>query len=267
MIKALYASASGMKAQQRHVDVIANNIANVNTGGFKKSRVDFQDLLYETIRRPGAGGQGAAALGPPSGLQIGSGTEVISTTKNFSQGPVDLTGNPLDLAIEGDGFFEVTLPDGTPAYTRSGSFQIDGQGRIVTSQGYPLANAPALNSVLQLEANLSIQPDGRVLATQNGDTTSQQLGQITLNTFANPAGLESRGNNIWLATDASGPVAQATAGDQGVGTIRQGAIERSNVDIVQELVGLITAQRAYEVNSRAIRSADQMLSQLASLIR
>lgn len=267
MIKALYASASGMKAQQRHVDVIANNIANVNTGGFKKSRVDFQDLLYETVRRPGAGGQGANALGPPSGLQVGSGTEVISTTKNFSQGPVDLTGNPLDLAIEGDGFFQVTLPDGTEAYTRAGSFQIDGQGRIVTSQGYPLQDAPTLSDLRGLEASLAVQPDGRILVTRNGETAAQELGQLQLHVFPNPAGLESRGNNIYLATDASGAVTATLPGEEGVGLIRQGAIERSNVDIVQELVGLITAQRAYEVNSRAIRSADQMLSQLATIIR
>ncbi|MEQ8765142.1 MAG: flagellar basal-body rod protein FlgG [Planctomycetota bacterium] len=267
MIKALYASASGMKAQQRHVDVIANNIANVNTGGFKKSRVDFQDLLYETIRRPGAGGAAANALGPPSGLQVGSGTDVISTTKNFSQGSVEGTGNALDIAIEGSGFFQVQLPDGTIGYTRAGSFQMDSTGRLVTAQGYPLEPQVTLQQFSVEGSDVAIEADGRVMLRQLGQENFQQVTQIQISTFLNPAGLDSIGSNVFKATDASGAPQPQNPGTQGAGNLRQFALERSNVDIVQELIGLITAQRAYELNSRAIRSADGMLSQLQTIIR
>jgi flagellar basal-body rod protein FlgG len=264
VIRALFTASTGMQAQQLNLDVIAHNLANVNTAGFKRSRVDFQDLLYVTLQRPGAGGEGGA-LGPPSGLQIGSGTRVVSTTKSFSQGLIEPTGNPLDLAIRGEGFFAVTLPDGTLAYTRSGSFQLDGQGRVVSSHGYLLDPQLALSTNVRLEETQIDELGNVFVRDETGATT--QLARLQLTKFLNPAGLESLGDNLFLPTDAAGAPLPGNPGDNGMGAIQSRALERSNVDIVQELIGLITAQRAYEINSRAIRSSDEMLAQATAVLR
>jgi flagellar basal-body rod protein FlgG len=256
MIRALYSASSGMQAQQFNLDTIANNLANVNTTGFKKMRVDFQDLLYQTVRAPGA----VAAQGTtiPTGLQVGYGVRPVATQRMFSQGDFQQTDAPLDLVIEGDGFFQVQRPDGTTAYTRSGSFKKDGTGRIVTSDGYVLQP----NIVLPADAkNVTIGSDGTVsVVTSSNQTTAQQIGTIQLATFINPAGLQSVGHSLYVPTQASGTAITGTPGTQGLGTIGQGFLELANVQVVDEMVAMITTQRAYEANSKAIQTADDMLS-------
>lgn len=254
MIRALYTSASGMEAQQLNLDAIANNLANVNTAGFKRTRVDFQDLLYQTFRPAGATVAQGATI--PTGIQVGHGARPVATQRIFSQGDFQQTENPLDLVIEGDGFFQVLLPDGATGFTRSGAFKKDGLGRVVTSDGFTLQ--PGL--VIPPDAtNISIGADGTVSVTVAGQTATQEIGQLQLARFANPAGLSSIGRNVFLPTPASGDPIVATPGQDGTGTLTQGFLEMANVKVVEEMVNMITSQRAYEANSKAIQTADEML--------
>jgi flagellar basal-body rod protein FlgG len=243
------------------VDNTANNLANVNTTGFKKSRVDFQDLLYQTLRPAGA--TAAAGAQVPTGIQIGYGSRPVATQKIFTQGDYQQTGNALDLVIEGSGFFQVLMPDGSSAYSRAGSLKMDGDGRLVTSDGYALE--PEI-SIPEGWVDLSVGTDGTVSVMLSGESSPQEAGTIQLARFTNPAGLKSLGRNLYVATDTSGEAVPGTPGDEGLGTIAQGFLEMSNVNVVEEMVNLITGQRAYEVNSRAIQTADEML-QAANTLR
>jgi len=255
MIRSLFTAATGMIAQQMNIDTIANNLANVNTVGFKKSRVDFQDLLYETLKP--AGTETTAGTTLPEGIQIGHGTRPASISKVFSPGAAIQTGNPLDLMIEGDGFFQVELPDGTTAYTRDGSFKLNAQGTVLTADGYPLT--PAITIPTDAEI-ITVGADGTVSVRVPGDNTPQNLGTIQLARFPNPAGLDARlGRNLLLETQASGPPTQGQPGVDGLGTLAQGFLENSNVQVVEEILQMIIAQRAYEANSRVITTADEML--------
>jgi flagellar basal-body rod protein FlgG len=262
MMRGLWSAASGMAAQETNIDVIANNLANVNTAGFKAGRVDFQDMFYQNVRLPGASaGEG---LQLPTGLQVGLGAQAASVQKIFSPGDLRTTDNPLDLAIEGDGFFQVMKPDGAVAYSRDGTFKLDSQGRLVTSDGYTLE--PEL--VIPAEATaISISTDGTVSVTTAGQTAPQTVGQIQLARFLNPAGLSSIGHNLLDATAASGEATTGSAGAGGFGRISQGVLENSNVRIIDEMVNMITAQRAYEVNSKCIQAADEMLQMANALHR
>lgn len=262
MIRALYTSATGMEAQKMLVDVTANNLANVNTTGFKRSHLEFADLLYVT--RQQAGSELFAGQQSPTGLQVGSGVRPVATTKLFTFGNPEPTGNPLDVAIEGDGFIRVTHPDGTDRFTRDGALRINRDGVLVTGDGLSIA---AGITIPDGAVDISIGPTGVVSGRQGGQTARATFGQIQLSRFANPAGLSSEGSNLYAATDASGDAVDNEAGQQGVGTFLQGHLEKSNVEVVTELVQLISAQRAYEVNSRAIRAADEMLSVSRELIR
>ena len=260
MIGALWTAATGMNTQQTSIDVTSNNLANVNTGGFKKSRVNFADLMYRTIKQPGTPNAQGAQI--PVGIEVGHGAKVASTQKIFTAGNVSNTENPLDLLIEGDGFFQVMKPDGTVAYTKNGSFKRDSTGRVVTSDGYPLQ--PEI--VIPEEAtSISITSDGTV-NIKTGNTT-EQIGQIQLYSFANPAGLNSLGRNLFQQTVASGDPQTGVPGEQGFGTISQGFLEMSNVKVVEEMVNMISAQRAYDVNSKAIQAADEMLKTANQLRR
>lgn len=260
MMRALWTAGSGMVAQQANVDVISNNLANVNTTGFKKVRSDFQDLMYQTMRQAGSSSGPDSQL--PTGIQIGHGVRQVATQKIFTQGSFQATGNSFDMAIEGDGFFEITMPDGTTAYTRDGSFKKDSTGRLVTSEGYPLAQTITVPSEA---TDFSVSSDGIVSATVNG--TSTQLGQLQLARFVNPAGLDSIGRNLLKETDASGAPVESNPGANGAGTIVQKYLEMSNVQVVDEMVNMIIAQRAYEVNSKAVTTTDQMLETANNLKR
>ncbi len=265
MLKSLYTTATGMKAQQTMVDMIANNIANVNTAGFKKSQASFEDLLYVTIESPGLR-QDSSGTSAPIGLQIGSGSRLAGTTKIYTPGTLEITERSLDIAIDGNGFFQVILPDGNTGYTRDGHFLINANGSIVNGAGHilqPQITIPP--DVIQL----NIDPQGRVTgATASSPDTTSTFGQIRLTNFMNPSGLLSVGTNIVRTTAASGqPTVDSNPGESGLGFLKQGFIERSNVQIVNELVNLIVAQRAYEVNSRAIQASDQMLSTATNIIR
>lgn len=262
MMRALWTAGSGMAAQQANVDNISNNLANVNTTGFKKSRTDFEDLMYQTLRQAGA------TTGPdnqvPTGIQIGLGVRQIATQKIYTTGSLTNTGNDLDIAItNGDNsFFQISMPDGSTAYTRDGSFKKDSQGRLENSEGYLLTP----NITIPTGAtNLTISQDGRVTVTVNNQT--QDLGQLQLATFINPAGLESLGGNLLRETTASGAPVIGNPGDDGVGTLAQKMLEMSNVQVVDEMVNMIVAQRAYEMNSKAITTSDNMLEQAANLKR
>ncbi|MDD3029715.1 MAG: flagellar basal-body rod protein FlgG [Alphaproteobacteria bacterium] len=255
-MRALSIAATGMSAQQMNVEVIANNISNSSTTGFKASRVEFQDLLYQNIRTVGADSSDNGTV-VPSGLQVGLGVMPAATYRINTQGNLSVTNNSLDLAISGRGYFQVELPDGTTAYTRSGSFQLNDSGEIVTVDGYTVL--PSI-TVPATATDLTINSSGQVIATIAGQTEQQTLGQLTLASFINPVGLEAAGNNILKETDASGSPTTATPGTSGIGTIVQKSLEGSNVDIVTEITTLITAQRAYEMNSKVINTADQMLS-------
>ncbi len=261
MIKALYTSATGLNAQATMVDNTANNLANINTNGFKKSQVDFQDLIYVTERAPGS--EAAAGLQVPVGLQIGSGVRVAGTTKVYTPGTLANTQNPLDVAIEGDGFFQVKLPNGDTLYTRDGAFRLNASGSLVNVDGFPLQPQITIPSDTK---DISIGSDGTISVT-NGANASSNLGQLTLVRFPNPSGLSNTGRNLVAATASSGQALTATPGTSGIGLVRQGFLERSNVDVVTELVNLITAQRAYEINTRAIRTSDEMLSNTTNLTR
>jgi flagellar basal-body rod protein FlgG len=244
-----------MEAQQLNIDVISNNLANVNTAGFKKSRVDFQDLLYQTLRSAGTTeAQGAQV---PTGIQVGLGTRAAAIQKVFSQGDFQQTENPLDLVIEGGGFFQIQLPSGSMAYTRDGTFKLDAQGRMVTSDGFPLD--PQITIPAEATA-ISIGSDGTVSVTLPGQNAPQEIGQIQIAKFSNPAGLTNAGRNLLQVSAASGEPIVDTPGLNGLGTLSHGFVEMSNVKVVEEMVNMIIAQRAYEVNAKAIQTADEMLN-------
>ncbi|VBB08915.1 flagella basal body rod proteins signature [Lucifera butyrica] len=255
MIRALWTAGTGMAAQQNNLDVISNNLANVNTAGFKKSRSDFEDLMYETVRQAGS------TTGPntqlPTGIQIGHGVRQVATQKIYTAGNLTNTGNSYDMAIQGDGFFQITMPDGTLAYTRDGSFSKDSNGILVTSEGYPVE--PQIN-VPSDATSISVSSTGDVTAAIPGQTAPQDLGQIQLARFVNPAGLNSIGGNLLTETAASGTPVVSDPGTDGAGTIANQYLEMSNVQVVEEMVNMIVAQRAYEVNSKAITTADDMLN-------
>ena len=261
MLRTLWIAASGMEAQGLNIDVISNNLANVNTAGFKRSRADFQDLLYETLRLPGAASTAGTRV--PTGIQLGHGTRPVAIQKIFLQGDYQHTQNELDMAIEGDGFFQVLQPNGEVAYTRAGAFKLDSEGRIVTSDGFPVE--PEI-SIPSDTTKISIGTDGTVSVLQAGEIESTEVGTIELARFINPAGLKSIGRNLYLPTSASGDVIVGTAGEDGFGTIAQGYLEMSNVSVVEEMVNMIIAQRAYEINSKAIQTADEML-QMANNVK
>jgi flagellar basal-body rod protein FlgG len=260
MIRSLWIAKTGLDAQQTQLDVITNNLANVGTNGFKRARAVFEDLLYQTLRQPGA--QSSQQTQIPSGLQIGIGTRPVATERIHTQGNLTQTGNSLDIAIQGQGFFQVLLPDGTNAYTRDGAFQRDAQGQIVTSSGYPLQ--PAI-TIPANALSITIGRDGVVSVLQAGSAAPTQVGTIQLTTFVNPGGLQSAGENLYLETAASGSPAPNTPGTNGTGLLNQGYVETSNVNVVEELVNMIQTQRAYEINSRAIQTSDQMLGRLSQL--
>lgn len=262
MLRALYSSAAGMKAQELYIDNTANNIANVNTHGFKRSQLNFADLLYTTLQQ--AGTSEGSVQSTPTGLQIGSGVRGSATTKSFTPGSLEQTSNPLDLAIQGDGFFKV-LVNGEPRYTRAGALRMNENGQLVTAEGFPLADAVTIQDGV---GAITISADGAVNGASAQDPAQvTQQGQIQLYRFLNPAGLSSEGNNVYAATAASGPEINGAPGSAGVGSLLQGFLEGSNVEVVTELIALISAQRAYEINSRAIRAGDEMLSTSADIIR
>jgi flagellar basal-body rod protein FlgG len=260
MIRSLYIAKTGLDAQQTQLDVISNNLANVSTSGFKRSRAVFEDMLYQTVREPGAQSTQQTTL--PSGLQIGTGARTVATTRIHSQGNLSQTGNALDLAVSGEGFFQIQQPDGTTAYTRDGSFHRDAQGQVVTSNGMPLQ--PAI-TVPANSLSITVGQDGTVQVTTAGTPTPTTVGTIQLATFVNPAGLSSQGQNLYIETAASGTAATNTAGTNGTGLINQGYVETSNVNVAEELVNMIQAQRAYELNSKAITTSDQMLQRLTQI--
>lgn len=260
MIRSLWIAKTGMDAQQTQLDITSNNLANVSTNGFKRARAVFEDLLYQTLRQPGAASSAQTQI--PSGLQIGTGVRPIASERIFTQGNLTQTGNSLDLAIQGPGFFQVQLPDGTTAYSRDGAFQKDNQGQIVTSNGYTLS--PAI-TIPANALSVTIGTDGVINVLQPGSASPVQVGQIQLANFVNPGGLESMGQNLYLETASSGTATPNTPGTNGVGALNQGYVETSNVNVVEELVNMIQTQRAYELNSRAIQTSDQMLAKLAQL--
>jgi flagellar basal-body rod protein FlgG len=257
MIRALYSAASGMTAQQMNVDNIANNLANANTTGYKMRRAQFQDLIYQTVVQPGsASGQQTLV---PTGLQVGLGTRSSSNEILFTQGSFSQTGNPLDMVVQGKGFFQIRRPSGDLAYTRSGAFQMDKDGNLVTQDGNPLEPQITIPSAAQ---QISIAQDGTVSYTLNSQTGAQQAGQIQLANFVNPAGLNSIGGNLYTPTDASGDATVGIPGGaEGLGTLLQGYTEQSNVSVVEEFINLIVAQRGYEANSKVVKAADEMYQQ------
>ncbi|GAA8497866.1 flagellar basal-body rod protein FlgG [Helicobacter pylori] len=262
MLRSLYSATSGMLAQQTHIDTTSNNIANVNTTGFKKSRADFNDLFYQAMQYAGTNTSNTTLS--PDGMEVGLGVRPSAITKMFSQGSPKETENNLDVAITGKGFFQVQLPDGTAAYTRSGNFKLDEQGNLVTSEGYLLIPQITLP---EDTTQVNIGVDGTVSVTQGLQTTSNVIGQITLANFVNPAGLHSMGDNLFSITNASGDAIVGNPDSQGLGKLRQGFLELSNVRLVEEMTDLITAQRAYEANSKSIQTADAMLQTVNSLKR
>ncbi|WP_120957065.1 flagellar basal-body rod protein FlgG [Helicobacter pylori] len=262
MLRSLYSATSGMLAQQTHIDTTSNNIANVNTTGFKKSRADFNDLFYQAMQYAGTNTSNTTLS--PDGMEVGLGVRPSAITKMFSQGSPKETENNLDIAITGKGFFQVQLPDGTTAYTRSGNFKLDEQSNLVTSEGYLLIPQITLP---EDTTQVNIGVDGTVSVTQGLQTTSNVIGQITLANFVNPAGLHSMGDNLFSITNASGDAIVGNPDSQGLGKLRQGFLELSNVRLVEEMTDLITAQRAYEANSKSIQTADAMLQTVNSLKR
>ena len=260
MINSLWISKTGMEAQQMQLDVISNNLANVSTNGFKKAHAVFEDLMYQNLRQVGATAAEQSTL--PTGLQIGLGVRTVATSRTFSQGNLQQSNNNLDVAIQGNGFFQVTMPDGTTGYTRDGAFQLDNQGRVVTSSGLQVQGGI---TVPANATNISIAQDGTVSASVPGTTAPQNIGSITTASFINPAGLEPKGQNIYQETVASGQPNAGVPGSNGLGAVMQGFVETSNVNVVQELVTMIQTQRAYEMNSKAIQTSDQMLQKLGQL--
>ena len=259
MDSALWAARTGLEAQQTRMAVTANNLANVNTTGFKRGRVAFEDLLYQNLRQVGADAAQDTQL--PSGLAVGTGVRVVATEKTYTQGNLQVTNNALDVAINGRGFFQVALPDGTNAYTRDGSFKINAQGEMVTSGGYRVQPAISIPDAAQ---SVSIGTDGAVSVQLAGQPAPSQVGSLQVVDFVNPAGLQARGENLLLESAASGSPQAGTPGLNGLGALQQGALEASNVNVVEELVAMIETQRAYEMNSKAISTADKMLETLTS---
>lgn len=260
MIRSLWIARTGLDAQQTQLDVIANNLANVSTNGFKRGRAVFEDLLYQTVRQPGA--QSSQQTQIPSGLQLGTGARPVSTAHIFTQGNLQKTDNALDVAINGNGFFQVLLPDGTTAYTRDGSFQKDNQGQIVTADGYPVQP----NITIPANAlTVTVGTDGTVSITQSGSAATTQVGSLQVATFINPGGLQSIGQNLYLETAASGTPTPNTPGTNGAGVVNQGYVETSNVNVAEELVTMIQTQRAYELNSKVVSTSDAMLGRLTQL--
>jgi flagellar basal-body rod protein FlgG len=260
MINSLWISKTGMEAQQMQLDVISNNLANVSTNGFKKSHAVFEDLMYQNLRQVGSATNEQANL--PTGLQVGLGVRTVATSRSFSQGNLQQSNNNLDIAVQGNGFFQITMPDGTTGYTRDGAFQLDNAGRMVTSGGLLLSGG------ITVPANataLTVSQDGTVSATVPGNVAPQNIGTITTASFINPAGLEPKGQNIYAESASSGQPTVGTPSQNGLGPLMQGFVETSNVNVVQELVTMIQTQRAYEMNSKAIQTSDQMLQKLGQL--
>ena len=260
MIRSLWISKTGLEAQQTSMDVISNNLANVSTSGFKRARAVFEDLLYQTIRQPGA--QSSEQTQLPSGLQLGTGVKPVATERIFTQGNLQQTGNAKDVAIQGNGFFQVLMPDGTTSYTRDGSFQLDSNGQLVTASGYTVQPAITIPADAQ---TLTIASDGVVSVTQAGSSAPVTVGTLQLAMFVNPAGLQSLGENLYAETASSGTPSASTPGSNGAGTLNQSYVETSNVNVVEEMVNMIQTQRAYEINSKAIQTSDQMLARLTQL--
>ena len=260
MIRSLWISKTGLDAQQMQLDTISHNLANVGTNGYKRSHAQFEDLLYQNLRQSGAQETQQNVL--PSGLQLGTGVRPVGTSRNFSQGNLNRTENPMDLAINGSGFLQVQMPDGTTSYTRDGSLRVDAQGQLVTANGYPII--PAIN-VPANATSITIGADGIVSALLPGQAAANQIGQIQTATFVNPGGLDPTGQNLFKETASSGTPTVNTPGINGHGSISQGYVETSNVNVVEELVSMIQTQRAYEINSKAIQTADQMLGRLGQL--
>ncbi len=260
MMRSLWIAKTGLDAQQTQLDVVSNNLANVSTNGFKRSRAVFEDLLYQTLRPAGA--QSSQQTQVPEGLQVGTGVRMVATARLHTQGNLQQTANQFDLAISGAGFMQIQLPDGTTAYTRDGSLHMDAQGQLVTSNGYPLSPAITIPANTQ---SVTVAPDGTVSATLQGAAAPTQVGSIQLANFMNPAGLQALGNNHYAETAASGTATTGTPGTNGLGTINQGFVETSNVNVVEEMVSMIQTQRAYEINSKAIQASDQMLQKLSQL--
>jgi flagellar basal-body rod protein FlgG len=249
-----------MEAQQTQLDTISNNLANVSTNGYKRAHAVFEDLMYQNLRQVGANSTEQTTL--PTGLQVGLGTRAVATSRTFTQGNLQQSSNPLDLAVQGAGFFELQMPDGTVGYTRDGAFQVNAQGQLVTNNGYPVQPGITIPANAQ---SVTVGTDGTVSASIPGQALPQTLGQLQLANFVNPAGLEPKGQNIFGETAASGTPNAAAPGTNGLGTLRQGFVETSNVNVVEELVAMIQTQRAYELNSKAIQTSDQMLQKLGQL--
>jgi flagellar basal-body rod protein FlgG len=260
MIRSLWIAKTGMDAMQNQMDVIANNLANTGTTGFKASRAVFEDLLYQTMRQPGSNSSQQTQL--PSGLQIGTGVRPVAVERLQTQGNLSQTNNNLDVAINGGGFFQVLMPDGTTAYTRDGSFQVNNQGQLVTSNGYPVQPAITIPSNA---LTTTIASDGTVTITQPGTPNPVQIGNLQLALFINPTGLQSMGQNLYSETGSSGTPTVSTPGTNGTGLLNQGFVETSNVNVVEELVNMIQAQRAYEIDSKSITASDQMLQKLENM--
>lgn len=254
MTQALHIAKTGLDAQNKRMAVISNNLANASTTGFKRDNVSFEDLLYQTYREPGGASSEQTQL--PTGMQIGTGSRVVATSKQFTQGNLTQTGNALDVAINGRGFLEVLLPDGTSAYTRDGSLKMTAEGEVVTNSGYAIVPGIQLPEGAE---SITIAADGTVSAKMTGEAAEVQVGQITLTDFTNPTGLKAIGENLFTETSASGPARGGTPGENGIGRLVQGSLESSNVNIVEELVAMIETQRTYETNAKAIATADQML--------
>jgi flagellar basal-body rod protein FlgG len=260
MMRSLWISKTGMEAQQTQLDTISNNLANVSTNGYKRSHAVFEDLMYQNLRQAGSNNSEQATL--PTGLQVGLGTRAVATSRMFSQGNLQQTGNSLDLAVRGQGFFQVQLADGTTGYTRDGSFQVSPQGQLVTNNGEVVAPGITIPAGAQ---GITVGADGTVSVSIAGQTAPQSVGQLQLANFVNPAGLEPRGQNIFTETAASGAASTGAPGQNGMGAMTQGFVETSNVNVVEELVAMIQTQRAYELNSKAIQTSDQMLQKLSQI--
>jgi len=260
MMRSLWISKSGMEAQQTQLDHISHNLANSATNGYKRSHAVFEDLMYQTLRQPGANSAGENVL--PTGLQVGLGVRAVATSRQFAQGGLQQTSNNLDVAIKGQGFFQVQMPDGTTGYTRDGAFQVDAQGTLVTNNGYPLQPGITIPADAR---TVTIAADGTVTVSLPGQATPQNVGQLQLASFVNPAGLEPRGQNLFSETAASGSPNAGAPGSNSLGQLAQGFVETSNVNVVEELVSMIQTQRAYELNSKAIQTSDQMLQRLTQM--
>jgi len=260
MLRSLWISKTGMEAQQLQLDSISNNLANVATNGYKKSHAQFEDLIYQNLRQSGAASSDQTQL--PTGLQVGLGVTPVASARDFTQGSLQQTGNNFDVAISGNGFFQVTMPDGTTAYSRDGAFKVDANGQLVTSNGYAIQ--PGITIPAQAQS-VTIAADGTVTAALPGQAAPANLGQIQLASFANVGGLDPKGENLYAETASSGTPTAGAPGSNGLGKLQQGFVETSNVNVVEELVSMITTQRAYELNSKAIQTSDQMLQRLGQL--